>query len=143
MKQYGLNKYDKLCSSTAIDQLFSRGADDLHHQATRSVMAYPLRAVWRVNEKRTEGSAVQFLISIPKKRLRHAVDRVKMRRRVREAYRLNKNDYLAAEDRKIDLAFIYVADGLKDYQAIEKAVIRILHKITDDKSLEQSNSVAD
>ena len=139
MKQYGLNKYDKLCSSTAIDQLFSRGADSM----TKSVMAYPLRAVWRVNEKRTAGSQIQFLISIPKKRLRHAVDRVKMRRRVREAYRLNKNNYLSAESDRIDLAFIYVADDLKDYQSIEKAVTRILHKITDDKSLEQSNSVAD
>lgn len=139
MKQYGLNKYDKLCSSTAIDQLFSRGADGL----TKSVMAYPLRAVWRVNEKRITGSQLQFLISIPKKRLRHAVDRVKMRRRVREAYRINKNTYLIPDEKKIDLAFIYVADDLKEYQAVEKAVIRILHKITDDKSLEQNNSVAD
>lgn len=139
MKQYGLNKYDKLCSSTAIDQLFSRGADGL----TKSVMAYPLRAVWRVNEKRITGSHIQFLISIPKKRLRHAVDRVKMRRRVREAYRLNKNDYITPESAKIDLAFIYVADDLKDYQYIEKAVIKILQRITDEKSLEQNNSVAD
>ena len=144
MKQYGLNKYDKLCSPTAIDMLFSRGADSTQPFQPKSAMAYPLRAVWRENENRSSGSAVQFLISISKKRLRHAVDRVKMRRRVREAYRLNKATYAVVDgDKKIDLAFIYVANDIKDYQSIEKAVVKILHKINDDKRTEQSNSMAD
>ena len=143
MKQYGLNKSDKLCSPTAIDQLFSRGADATQSLQIKSAMAYPLRAVWRENDKRETGSQIQFLISIPKKRLRHAVDRVKMRRRVREAYRLMHKDFQSENHKKIDLAFIYVANELKEYQSIEKAVIRILQKIKDDKSSEQSNSVAD
>lgn len=143
MKKYGLNKSDKLCSPTAIDQLFSRGADTTQSLHIRSAMAYPLRAVWRENEKRETGSEIQFLISIPKKRLRHAVDRVKMRRKVREAYRLMHKDFQTDDCKKIDLAFIYVANELKEYQSIEKAVIRILQKIKDDKSSEQSNSVAD
>ena len=106
-------------------------------------MAYPLRAVWRENASRSTGSSIQFLISIPKKRLRHAVDRVKMRRRVREAYRLNRVNLTIDENTKIDLAFIYVANDLKDYQAVEKAVVKILQKIKDDKSAEQDCNMAD
>ncbi len=78
-----LYKREKLCSVTAIENLFAR------KEGNGSAMAYPLRAVWRVSER--NGASIQFLISIPKKRLRHAVDRVTMRRRVREAYRLNRN----------------------------------------------------
>lgn len=127
MKKYGLNKSDKLCSPTAIDQLFSRGADTLLPGTISSAMAYPLRAVWRSEHNRSTGSQVQFLISIPKKRLRHAVDRVKMRRRVREAYRLNRHDFENPDKGPVDLAFIYVANELKDYKTVERSVCRILN----------------
>lgn len=133
MKKFGLNKYDKLCSTTAIDMLFSRGAvsDD---SPSRSAIAYPLRAVWRDNTARTTDTPIQFLISIPKKRLRHAVDRVTMRRRIREAYRLNRPQYIPAEyTRKTDVAFIYIADKIKDYADVERAMHRLLQKITADE----------
>lgn len=141
MKRYGLNKYDKLCSTSAIDRLFShvKAADD----SNRSVMAYPLRAVWRTNAERTQGSAVQFLISVPKKRLRHAVDRVTMRRRVREAYRLNRHSLTDILTDHIDIAFIYIADELKDYSTVERAVCKILRKIKDEKHTEISSHPAD
>ena len=113
--------------------LFSRGVASDGQAAVRSAIAYPLRAVWRVNSGRSSGSPVQFLISVPKKRLRHAVDRVQMRRRIREAYRLNRHSYLSDVTDNIDLAFIYIADGLKDYAAVEKSIHRILHKISTDE----------
>lgn len=137
MKQYGLNKYDKLCSPTAIDKLFSRGADAI----VMTAMAYPLRAVWRVNKERhinTNISNTQFLISIPKKRLRHAVDRVAMRRKVREAYRLNRHAF-NNDSLPIDLAFVYIANEIKNYHTIEEAVCRILQKIYNEKDTKQSS----
>lgn len=127
MKKFGLNKRDKLCSSIAIDNLFGHSAkteDDRY-----STIAYPLRAVWAVNKIRTDGSNIQFLISVPKKRLHHAVDRVKMRRRIREAYRLNHHNISISDDTNIDLALVFIADTLKDYKSIEKSLIRILSKI--------------
>lgn len=141
MKRYGLNKYDKLCSTAAIDKLFSRGTDD--NCAVNSTIAYPLRAVWRTNQERSQGSAVQFLISVPKKRLRLAVDRVKMRRRVREAYRLNHQQLSETVEGKIDLAFIYIANDLKDFESVERAVNKILRKIKDEKGSEIGDSMAD
>lgn len=70
-----------------------------------------------------------FVISVPKRRLRHAVDRVTMRRRIREAYRLCRLNYLPAEDARIDLALIYVADRLTCYESIEKAVQKLLSQV--------------
>ena len=109
-----LYKIEKLRSEIAIGQLFDRS-----NPAAQSVMAYPLRAVWTVNSSRLAAMETpsetsrrkvapcpQFLVSIPKKKLRHAVDRVQMRRRVREAYRLNR--HLIPKDLPLDIAFIYL-----------------------------------
>lgn len=92
-----------------------------------SVMAYPWRAVWRVNTRRT-GSVAQFLITVPKKRLRHAVDRVTMRRRMREAYRLGRDALTASQP--VDIAFIYVADTITPYEPTRRALSKILARIS-------------
>lgn len=118
-----LYKKEKLCSAVAIEQLFSR---DSH---TDGALAYPLRAVWRLNPRRSSDAPLCFLVSVPKKRLRHAVDRVAMRRRVREAYRLNRHDVALPDGVRIDIAFIYVASGLKPYQSVESAVRRLLEAV--------------
>lgn len=119
---YRLYKREKLCSVKAIDSLFAQGRDN-------AVMAYPLRVVWRRNETRRD-STVQFLITVPKKRLHNAVDRVLMRRRIRESYRLNRQ-YLGAmsTDCSVDMAFIYVADSVKSYSKVEGAMIKALKNI--------------
>lgn len=70
----------------------------------------------------------QFLIAVPKKKIRHAVDRVQMRRRIREAYRLNR--HLIPMDLPIDIAFLYVAGEVLPYAEVLKAVTRILTRIT-------------
>lgn len=124
MKGLRLYKKEKLCSTTAIDQLFGQGAADVH-----SALAYPLRAVWRDNPRRSSDAPIAFLISIPKRRLKHAVDRVQMRRRVREAYRLARPDFPMPEGARIDLAFIYVANGLTSYADVDRAVRKLLAKL--------------
>jgi ribonuclease P protein component len=126
LTRFRLYKKEKLCSQIAINQLFAPGADD-----TKSTLAYPLRAVWRENNRRHSDAPIQFLISIPKKRLRHAVDRVTMRRRVREAYRLN-HQQLEVKGVKIDVAFIFVGAKLIEYSAVERAVKKILTQIAAD-----------
>lgn len=118
-----LYKKQKLCSPTAIGLLFSRQTD------VESALAHPVRAVWRHDEGRKSDAPAQFLISVPKKRLRHAVDRVTMRRRIREAYRLLHQEYPLPEGARIDIAFVYVANSLEPYARIEKAMRRILSTI--------------
>ncbi len=123
MKGQRLYKIEKLRSEIAIGQLFDRS-----NPAAQSIMAYPLRAVWRVNPSRRSAGCPQFLIAVPKKKLRHAVDRVQMRRRIREAYRLNRD--LMPRDLPIDIAFVYVAAELLPYAQVNKSVTRILSRIS-------------
>ncbi|MCC8175899.1 MAG: ribonuclease P protein component [Bacteroidales bacterium] len=125
MKAFGLDKDHKLCSETAIEMLFARGTAD-----AQSALAYPLRAVWREHSARRDQSQVlRFLISIPKKRLKRAVWRVLMRRRVREAFRLHWRSFPELDNRGIDLALIYVADKECSYARVEGAVVKLLEKI--------------
>lgn len=116
MKGLRLYKKEKLCNPAAVAQLFARSA------GSHSALAYPLRAVWRSNPSRKSDAPVAFVVSVPKKRLRHAVDRVAMRRKVREAYRLCRPRFPLPDGTRIDLAFIYVADKLRDYAAVSKAM---------------------
>lgn len=124
MKEFPLYKKEKLCSVVAIEQLFGRGGADF------SRLAYPLRAVARNNPRRKSDAPVAFLISVPKKRLRHAVDRVRMRRLIREAYRLQKGAFPVAPGMRLDLAFVYVADSLKSYASVAEAMRRILSSLS-------------
>lgn len=133
MKKFGLGKRHKLCSLTAIDCLFSA-------KGSSAAIAYPLRAVWRPGSRTDkDDEPVKFLISVPKKRLRHAVDRVAMRRRIREAYRLNHAVFesRSAFGGPVDVAFIYVADELKSFHAVQRSMCRLLsfiHQIDCDET---------
>lgn len=102
-----LPKQTKLRSLTAINALFASG---------KSALAYPLRMI----SAPSSTAGVRFFVSVPKKRLRHAVDRVLMRRRIREAYRLNRA--ILPEGLNVDIAFIYVANGLEPYFRVEAAI---------------------
>lgn len=116
-----LYKREKLCSVTAIDRLFAS------REEASAFLAYPLRAVWRTNGSR--GAAAQFMISVPKKKLRHAVDRVTMRRRIREAYRLGRPVAPVLAGKPLDIAFIYVASRLEPYSRVNAAMQKILTAI--------------
>ena len=80
MPDFKMGKTEKLCSRTAIERLFASG---------ESSVAYPLRMVTG-ESSRQAGAPAQFMITVPKKKIRKAVGRVLMRRRIREAYRLNR-----------------------------------------------------
>ena len=74
----------------------------------------------------------RFLVSVPKKKLRHAVDRVLIRRRTREAYRLNRAALLPAleaKGRRVDVAFVYLSSSLSDYGVIEEKMRQLLERI--------------
>lgn len=119
---YKLHKAEKLTSRTSIDRLFGEG---------KSLMAFPLRAAYRLREP---GDApVQFLISIPKKRIRKAVDRVTLRRRTREAYRLNRRELLTGTLQQhgigVDIAFVYLDSTPAPYAVINDKVSLLLNRI--------------
>ncbi len=113
-------KEERVTGEKRVEALFSQGD---------SFMAYPFRVVFlETTPYQTEPFSV--LISIPKKRLRSAVDRNRMKRLTREAYRLNKHlllkGILTDEKTHIDMAFIYVKDSLSDFSTVQKGVLKAL-----------------
>lgn len=123
MDDFRLPKSTRITSKYAIERLFGQNG-------TSAALAYPLRAVWRSNDQRQSGDAVQFLPSVPKKRLRHAVDRVTMRRRIREAYRLNRSAFFPETlSAPLDILFIYVGNKPEPYHLVERAMKRLLQRI--------------
>lgn len=117
-----MGKAEKLCSRTAITRLFDTG---------KSSVAYPLRIVM-AESARKEGATAQFMITVPKKKIRKAVGRVLIRRRIREAYRLNRRLFLPQLEKsgvKMDIAFIYIAQELSEYSLIERKMQKLLEAI--------------
>lgn len=136
MKQYELGKRHKLCGTMTVNNLFI-GND------SKNALCYPLRGVWRNGSRRNDGDApFKFVITVPKKRLRHAVDRVTMRRRIREAYRLIhqrvEDAYKASETTPLDIAFVYVADRVIPSSTVHAAMEKLLGKIHGGKGTPQT-----
>lgn len=117
-------KSERLCSRLLIDRLFQSDSN--------SVSAYPIRAVFLPVET-TVQTGVSILISVPKKRFHDAVDRNRVKRQIREAYRKHKHA-LAAQmqtaNRGLLMAFIYVSDKIENTGQIEKRMERLLEKVS-------------
>lgn len=122
MESFRLYKREKLCSRTAVNFLFSDG---------KSEFSYPLRVVYRI----VPGASVpgaRFMITVPKKKVRTAVGRVLMRRRIREAYRLNRSCIIPALEANgvaVEMAFIYLDKTLMPYSKIEDRLRTVLSRI--------------
>ena len=106
--------------------------DCLFQGDNRTATAYPLRAVFLpVEEEQQKG--VSILISVPKKRFHDAVDRNRVKRQIREAYRKNKHDLaeqVAQSGKGLLVALIYVSAEIETTEQIEKRMIRLLDKIS-------------
>ena len=113
-----LPKSEKLYSFGAIRRLFTEG---------RGGFVYPLRYMVYAEHAEGEEMSAEILFSTPKKFLKRANKRNKVRRRMREAYRLNKQILLSSADpRMMQVALIYSSKEVIDYKTIENATKRIL-----------------
>lgn len=119
-RRFKLPKQTKLCSLTAIDALFATG---------KGALAYPLRMLSAPGSDTDAPAAVRFFVSVPKKRVRHAVDRVSLRRKVREAYRLQRP--LLPPGLSLNLAFVYVGNRPEPYARIAAAMKKLLSTLND------------
>ena len=111
MKTNGFPKREHLCSKLLIDQLFEPGK-------SKSLQAYPLRMVYR------EADSTQVLISVPKRLFHHAIDRNRIKRQVREAYRTNK--HLLPASTPLSVAFLWLDNKHYPTSIINKKVCNLL-----------------
>jgi ribonuclease P protein component len=122
-ERFRLTKEERLTGERRIETLFAKGD---------SFMAYPFRVVY-LKTTYPQSVPLSVLVSIPKKRLKAAVDRNRMKRLFREAYRLNKHLMIASWlplPEHIEVAFIYVKDELSDFVTVEKGVRKALRELT-------------
>ena len=113
-----------MVSNLLIEALFENGS-------SQSVSAFPLRAVYQTVERREGHAPVQILISVPKKRFKHAVDRNRVKRQIREAYRRHKQLLwgVLADPQEMLLGFIWLSDRHYPTSDVESRVVRILEKV--------------
>lgn len=94
-------KPEKICNQNQIDKLFHDG---------KSFTSGLFKLIFVETEKEVL-PFVQVLIAVPKRNLRHAVDRNRMKRLIREAYRLNKHkvvDEYTKAGKHLDIAFLFL-----------------------------------
>lgn len=117
MKDCKFSKKERLHSKKLIKELFDKGS---------SFFLYPFKVICLDQEAAAEN---QFLVSVSKKKLRKAVHRNYIKRRVKEAYRLNKFLLEGSGATKKLIALVYVSQELMGYHQIEPKVKKILNKI--------------
>ena len=117
-------KRERMVSNLLIEALFDSGK-------SRSVSAFPLRAVYQTSERREGSAPVQVLISVPKKRFHHAVDRNRVKRQIREAYRRHKELLWQQipDDKMVLLGFVWLSDRHSPTAEVEKRIVSILQRI--------------
>lgn len=152
-------KSERLCSRKAIEALFAGG--------NRAFSAFPLRVVYRVipqestpslSSAPTKGSSPSFspqvLISVSKRHFKHAIDRNRAKRQIREAWRLNRDilspssgsvsdgfsvgtpppaiDSNSLQPHALHIAFIWLADTPQPSDLVHRKMRNLLHRITED-----------
>ncbi len=136
-QDHSLSHSERLRNRGALRRLFESG---------RSGFVYPIRYMWFAEEAggdQTDGDQAQanegellttsaeVMFSVPKRLHKRANKRNLLRRRTKEAYRLNKDILLSTQGdaRAIDIALIYSTKELHNYKTINNAVIKILTTI--------------
>ncbi len=130
MVRHTFHKSERLCSKKLIEALFEGGH--------KSMSAYPIRAVFMPVDEQADGvPAVQLLISVSKRRFKHAVDRNRVKRQLREAYRLNKDILLSRlpEGEHLAVAFVWLSSEHFPTDVITAKVQKLLYRIAEEHAM--------
>lgn len=101
--------------------------------------AFPLRLVYllldkeddtlHVNGRKTLMADAQMMISVPKRCFKHAVDRNRVKRQVREAYRRHRDLYTLPEGKYLAMAFIWMDHQHHESEVVEQKTVCLLRRM--------------
>lgn len=128
-------KSERLCSKLAIENTFLKG---------ESFYNFPLKVIYLKTDKKLNESQVQAAFVVPKRIFKKAVDRNRIKRQMKEAYRLNKETlYRALEGKniKLNILIIYNTKNISTYWTLNKKIKVILQQLID--RLNKSQDLSD
>jgi ribonuclease P protein component len=111
-KEAGFGKKEKLKSRKRIEELFARG---------KTVNVFPIRISYQLMNGAEGEALLEVGVSVSKRNFKRAVDRNRIKRLLREAYRLQKKDLidlLGSEKKKGHVFFIYADKQMPQYQLV-------------------------
>jgi len=124
-----LAKAERISGRNNIEQLFSA-------PKKTSFTAYPIRVVWTTTAKTDSQPQARMLVSVPKRCFKHAVDRNRVKRQLREAYRKNKQLLIAPLANQqphtaVSAAFIWLSDKQIGTRETEQRMKNLLQRIAE------------
>ncbi|MDP4184290.1 MAG: ribonuclease P protein component [Bacteroidota bacterium] len=134
MENNRFRKAERLCSLTLIGKLFPDG---------KTFLVYPVKVVWIPIEKQ-DGFPAQIVFSVSKRNFKRAVKRNLIKRRMKEAYRLNKNSFYSSlnlpEDKALAIMMIYVGKEILPYEKISRSMQKALDRLIEKTSPDQNQT---
>ena len=124
-KEFTLGKDERLKSRKQIEQLFAEG---------KSFVVNPFRIYFFVYRPSTMDQGLQFGVGVSNKNFKKAVDRNRIKRLTREAWRLQRNELKAlikTQSRQLNVFFIYTGKELPDFTTVKDKVAVALKKLAD------------
>ena len=132
VKQFTLGKNERLKSRKQIDQLFSEGKK---FSVTPFRIFYLLESLLTTNDSPPDNSrnSIQFGVAVSTKNFKRAVDRNRIKRLTREAWRLQKNELaeeLKVTGKQLNIFFVYNSKELPDFNSVKDKVALALKKLS-------------
>ncbi|HDZ15203.1 hypothetical protein LCGC14_0666330 [marine sediment metagenome] len=119
------SKKEKLKSRKLIDSLFVKG---------KSVSKYPIKLIYLKTEVQ-ENAIIQAGVAVPKRNFKSAVKRNRIKRLLREAYRLNKHQVFNNSEDAFAFLFLYLGKEMPDFVNIDRDMKAVLSKFLEREKL--------
>jgi ribonuclease P protein component len=121
MVNYSLKKNERLCNKKLFDNIFEKG---------RTIYIYPIKAIYTIHDT-SEYLSSLVAFGTNKRTYKKAVNRNKIKRLLKEAYRKNKPYFKHLnKDHSVHIMFLYIAKEILPYIKVEASIVKILNDIS-------------